>query len=275
MDKKAKKIVIKARRSVFSELVGNNSSKYFGEGYDFAELREYQSGDDIKKIDWNITAKLKKPYIKVFHAERELNISIVNILNGSLYFGTSKFKIDTAAEISAILGFSAIKQSDPYTSYIANDELILNTKKSKNIFSINKMVENILNYNLIGKKTDFKTISSKLFSTLKKRSLIYLIGDYFQIAELDLKLLSKKHEVVVIIVRDRFEEHPQSLGNTFLIDPESKNSFEGNISARSVKKYEKIVKENDHKLLLHLQKCAIRYIKIYTDEEPIKKLLKL
>lgn len=143
MNNKIKKIVIKARKAVFSEMIGNNSSKYFGEGYDFAELREYQSGDDIKKIDWNITAKLKKPHIKMFYAGRELNIAIVPILNGSLHFGSSKFKSEVVTEVSAILGFSCIKQSDPYTSYIANDELVLNTKRSKNIFSVNKMIENI------------------------------------------------------------------------------------------------------------------------------------
>lgn len=131
MDKKVKKIAIKARKAVFSEMIGNNSSKYFGEGYDFAELREYQSGDDIKKIDWNITAKLKKPHIKMFYAGRELNIAIAPILNGSLHFGTTKFKSDLVAEICAILGFSAIKQSDPYISFIANDDLVLSTKEVK------------------------------------------------------------------------------------------------------------------------------------------------
>lgn len=275
MDKKAKKIVIKARKGVFSENVGNNSSKFIGEGYDFVELREYQSGDDIKKIDWNITAKLKKPYVKVFYAQRELNISIVPILSGSLHFGTQRFKNELVAEICAILGFSSIKQSDPYTSFIANEDVILNTKKSKNIFSVNKMVESILNYNLIGKKIDYPKISSKLFSSLKKRSLIYLIGDFFDIEELDLKLLSKKHEVVVIIVRDRFEEHPAKLGNSSLVDPQNNTMFEGNINSSSIKRYEKIVKQNDHKLFLHLQKCAIRFVKIYTDEEPLKKLLRL
>ncbi len=275
MDKKAKKIIIKARKGVFSENVGNNSSKFIGEGYDFVELREYQSGDDIKKIDWNITAKLKKPYVKVFYAQRELNISIVPILSGSLYFGTQNFKNELVAEICAILGFSSIKQSDPYTNFIANEDLTLNTKKSKNIFSVNKMVESILNYKLIGKKTNYPKISSKLFSSLKKRSLIYLIGDFFDIEELDLKLLSKKHEVVVIIVRDRFEEHPAKLGNSSLVDPQNNTMFEGNINSSSIKRYEKTVKQNDHKLFLHLQKCAIRFVKIYTDEEPLKKLLRL
>ena len=275
MDKKVKKIVIKARKSVFSEMIGNNSSKYFGEGYDFAELREYQSGDDIKKIDWNITAKLKKPYIKMFYAGRELNIAIVPILNGSLHFGTSRFKSEVLAETCAILGFSAIKQSDPYSSFIANDDLILNTKRSKNVFSVNKMIENIMNYNLIGKKVNYKNIITKLYANLKKRSIIYLIGDFFHINKLDLKLLSKKHEVVVIIIRDRFEEHPKAIGNSFLLDPQSQKSFEGNINTRSIKKYEKLVKQNDHDLFLHLQKCGVRFIKIYTDEEPLKKLLRL
>ena len=86
------KILIKSKKAAFSHIIGNNSTLFKGEGYDFVELREYEDGEDIKKIDWKTTAKMQKPYVKVFHSQRELNISIVPILNGSIHFGTTRLK---------------------------------------------------------------------------------------------------------------------------------------------------------------------------------------
>jgi len=275
MNKALKKIIIKTRRQIFSEVIGNNSSLLKGEGYDFLELKEYEYGEDVKKIDWIISAKFKKPYVKVFHAQKELSINIIPILNGSVYFGSKKFKQELITEICSILGYSCIKQGDPFTSYIANSKVKLCTKKSKRNFAVNMMCENIFEYNSIGKVQDFKTISNELFKYIKKKSIIFLIGDFFDIKNLDLRLLSRKHEIVAIIVRDKFEEKPFELGNVNLIDPSTNQTFDGNINSGTIKKYERSVKENDHKLFEHLQTCGIRFTKIYTDEEPLPKLLRL
>lgn len=275
MNNSLKKITIKTRRQIFSEIIGNNSSLLKGEGYDFLELKEYEYGEDVKKIDWVISAKFKKPYVKVFHAQKELNINIVPILNGSVFFGSKKFKQELITEICSILGYSCVKQGDPFSSFIANDKLELCTKKSKRNFAVEKMNERIYSYECLGKKENFKTITNELFKNIKKKSIIFLIGDFFDIENLDLKLLSKKHEIVAIIVRDKFEEKPFELGNVSLIDPSSNRSFDGNISKETIKNYIKKVKENDHKLFEHLQQCAIRFAKIYTDEEPLPKLLRL
>lgn len=275
MNHNLRKILIKTKREVFSENIGNNSTLLKGEGYDFLELKEYEYGEDIKNIDWVISAKFKKPYVKVFHAQRELNISIVPILTGSVYFGTKKFKQELITEICSILAYSCIKQSDPFSSYIANENLQLLTKKSKRNFAVNKMCEEIFNYKSIGKQQKIKTICEELFLKIKKRSTIFLIGDFFDIKELDLRTLNKKHEIIVIIVRDRFEEKPANLGNVNLVDPANGYNFDGNINNSLIKKYEKTVKENDHYLYEHLQKCSIRFVKIYTHEEPLAKLLRL
>ena len=88
-----KKILIKTKRAVFSEIVGNNTSRLRGEGYDFSELKEYEYGEDVKNIDWIISAKMQKPYSKVFHAQKELNVSIIPILNGSAFFGSKKLSL--------------------------------------------------------------------------------------------------------------------------------------------------------------------------------------
>lgn len=275
MNHNLKKILIKTKRQIFSENIGNNSTLLKGEGYDFLELKEYEYGEDIKNIDWVISAKFKKPYVKVFHAQRELNISIVPILNGSVYFGTKKFKQELITEICSILGYSCIKQSDPFTSFIANENLELCTKKSKRNFAVNKMCEEVFNYNSIGKQQNIKKICQELFLKIKKKSTIFFIGDFFDIKEIDLRTLSKKHEIVVIIVRDKFEESPYKLGNVNLVDPTNNSNFDGNINDSLIKKYENTVKENDHFLYDYLQKCAIRSVKIYTHEEPLPKLLRL
>ena len=99
-------------------MVGNNPSIFQGEGYDFIELREYMPGDDIRHIDWNITAKMGTPFIKVFREERELNIVLVSVLNGSVHFGSKKFKQEVIAEVVALLSFSTLKNGDLLSTYI-------------------------------------------------------------------------------------------------------------------------------------------------------------
>ncbi|WP_419777496.1 DUF58 domain-containing protein [Malaciobacter marinus] len=275
MNPKIKKILIKSKKEVFSEVVGNNSSKLKGEGYDFLELKEYEYGEDVKNIDWVISAKLQKPYVKVFHAQKELNINLVALLNGSVHFGTDKFKQELICEICSILAFSAIKQGDAFSSYIANETLTFCTKKSKRTFSVNKMTENIFEYKSVNKKLNYKNITNSIFSHIKRRSLIFLIGDFFNVENLDLKLLSKKHEIVVIIVRDRFEENLTTLGNINLKDLENGFEYNGVVNAQALKDYKEQIKKNDHILYEHLRKCNTNFTKIYTDENPISKLARL
>ena len=275
MNQTLKKIIIKTRRNIFSEIIGNNSSLLKGEGYDFLELKEYEYGEDVKKIDWLISAKFKKPFVKVFHAQKELNINIVPILNGSVYFGSKRFKQELVTEICTILAYSCIKQGDPFTSFIANESLELCTKKSKRNFAVTMMSEKIFNYNCIGKTIDYKNFSNELFKKIRKKSIIFTIGDFFDIKNLDFKLLSKKHEIVAIIVRDKFEEKPFELGNVNLVDPATNQTFDGNINKTVIKEYENSVKQNDHKLYEHFQKCGIKFTKIYTHEDALPKLLRL
>jgi len=275
MNKNLKKIIIKTKKQVFSDITGNNNSKLKCEGYDFLELKEYEYGEDVKNIDWTISAKLRRPYMKVFHAQKELNINIVSLLGGSLYFGTKKLKQDLLTEVSSILAFSSIKQGDPFTSFIGNEELKLITKKSKKLASVSFMSEQIYNYNVLGKKINYKDIFNGLFKTIKKKSIIFLIGDFFNIQTLDLKLLSKKHEIFLIIIRDKFEEEPEILGNVNLSDVTTGREFNSIIDKEVIKKYKEAIKTNDHELFLHLQKCAIKFIKVYTHEEAISKIMRM
>ncbi len=260
---KLQKILVKARRQVFSEMIGNNPSPFHGEGYDFIELREYMPGDDIRHIDWNITAKMQRPFVKVFREERELSVSVVSVLNGSVYFGSKRFKQELIAEINALLGFSVIKNGDLLSSFIFTDKLESSLKPSKNIYSVHKMTQNVLEFDPLGKKVDFKTVSDTLFKRIRRKSLIVIIGDFFEIP--DFKVLARKHEVVAVIVRDRLEEEPPEMGFASLVDPETNEVLEGDFNSYSIKEYKKRVLQNDRKLFETLKKHQIRFAKIYTD----------
>jgi len=268
----SKKIILKSRKQVFGDMLGNNASIFNGQGFEFSELREYIYGDDVRKIDWKTTAKLGKPFVKIYKEERELNVVVASMMNGSVYFGTVRQKSEVIAEIVSILGFSAVKNADLFSHMIYADRLYEKSKPTKKIFSVHKAVESLMNFSSIGKEGDFEGFIDTLFSRVKKRSLIFIVSDF--IGEIDLKLLSKKHDVFAVIVRDRFEEDPGELGYLRLIDMESSKSFEGNIDGGTVKRYRQALYGNDDKLYKQFRKNGIRFAKIYTDEDPYLKLFK-
>lgn len=260
---KLQKILVRARRQVFTEMVGNNPSVFQGEGYDFVELREYMPGDDIRHIDWNITAKMQQPYIKVFREERELNVVVASVLNGSVHFGSKKFKQEVIAEIVALLSFSTLKNGDLLSSYIFTDEMIAHSKPSKKLQQVQTNVDEVLHFDALHKKVDFKVLSDTLYKRLKRKSLILVIGDFFEIP--DFNVLAKKHEVIAIIVRDHLEETPPVMGFSSLVDPESGATLEGDFNKASVKAYAQKVQEHDRKLYATMRKHQVRFTKIYTD----------
>lgn len=260
---KLQKILVRARRQVFSEMVGNNPSIFQGEGYDFIELREYMAGDDIRRIDWNITAKMQKPYIKIFREERELNVVIASVLNGSVHFGSKKFKQDVIAEVVAQLSYSTLKNGDMLSSYIFTDRMISHNKPSKKINQVQKSVDDILKFEALNQQCDLKVLADTLYRRLKRKSLIIIVGDFFEIP--DFKLLAKKHEVVCVVVRDHLEEKPPKMGFASLVDPESGATLEGDFNTHSVESYAQKVQVHDRKLYETFRKHQIRFSKVYTD----------
>ena len=272
MKKSAKKIILKTKKQVYGDMLGNNASLFQGEGFEFAELREYVYGDDVRKIDWKTTAKLGKPFVKVYKEERELNVVVVSIMGGSVYFGTVKQKSDIMAEVVATLGFSAVKNADLFSHMLFADKLYELSKPSKKLFSVHKAVEDIVDFEPLGKEADFKALIETLNNRLKKKALLFIISDF--VGDIDLKLLSKKHDVFAVMVRDRFEEDPSALGYLRLIDMETKQSFEGDIDSGTLKSYKKALHDNDEKLYKQFKKQGIRFTKIYTHEEPALKLMK-
>jgi len=272
MNKQVKKIVLKTKKQVYGDMLGNNASLFQGEGFEFAELREYVYGDDIRKIDWKTTAKLGKPFVKVYKEERELNVVVVSLLSGSTYFGTVKQKSDIMAEVVATLGFSAVKNADLFTHMVFADKMYSLSKPSKKIFSVHKAVEDVVGFDPLGKEADYSALVETLVNRLKKKALLFIVSDF--VGDIDLKLLAKKHDVFAVIVRDKFEENPSELGYLRLIDMETKESFEGDIDRGTLKQYTKALHENDEKLYKQFKKQGVRFSKIYTHEEPTLKLMK-
>jgi len=270
---KLQKILVRARRQVFSEIAGNNPSVFQGEGYDFIELREYMPGDDIRHIDWNISAKMQKPFIKIFREERELNVVVVSVLNGSVHFGSKKFKQESIAEIIALLSFSTLKNGDLLSSYIFTDKMVSALKPSKKMSQIQKSVDEILNFNALNQKVDFKFIADTLYKRLKRKSLIVVVGDFFEIP--NFAVLAKKHEVVAVVVRDLLEETPPEMGFSSLLDPESGAVLEGDFNASSVKAYSAKVHAHDHELYNTFRKHQVRFTKIYTSSSASVELRRL
>ena len=272
IDYKIKKILIKAKRKIYSEILGNNPSLFKGEGFDFVQLREYEYGDDVKKIDWLISAKLQKLIIKEFREEKKLNIVFSFLSDGNMYFGTKKPKYEVVAEAGALIGFSALKNKDSFSSLIVSDKIESFLKPSNSIYSIKKLVENIFNQQYIGKKGSFELLQEKIFK-LKRKSLVFVASDF--LSSFNFSLISKKHEIVALIIRDYFEENPQELGVVTFADSVSGVSYTLNFDKEVARKYKAKIKKIDRKIFEHFRKEGVSFVKINTFENPYLKLLKL
>ena len=153
-----KSILIKSKKLVFGENFGENITSQKCDGYDFCELREYETPDDAKKIDWILSAKHSKPIIKIFNEQKDLNIAIVLLLGGSMHFGTDEFKSEKAILLANILAFLAVRQNDKFWTFVAQDELLCMVKQSSKINSAKILVDKILQIECVGKAVDYKKI---------------------------------------------------------------------------------------------------------------------
>ncbi len=273
MNTALKALQLKARHQVYTLLSGHNLSKLHGEGYDFSELREYQMGDDIRKINWTITAKLGKPYIKELHANRELSVVVAALMDGSLYFGSGNAKQTKLIEVATLLGYAAQQNSDLFTgiSYFHNQTNT--TPPTKHLYHIEQFSKILFEASLLGTKVDYNSSIQDLFKRLHKPSLVFVIGDFLE--EIDLSLLAQKHEVIAIIIRDRDEESPRRLGEVTLSSPQNGGKMDTFFGRKSIEKYLAKLQENDEKLAEHFARYDIRSVKIFTDDEVVGKLIGL
>ncbi|MBN2768987.1 MAG: DUF58 domain-containing protein [Campylobacterales bacterium] len=270
MAKSSKELLLKSKKQVYSERLGNHASLFQGEGFEFSELREYIYGDDIRKIDWKTTAKLGKPYVKIYHEERELNVVVFSLLGGSIYFGSVRQKSEVMAQIVSLLGLSAIKFGDRFSHFLVADRLYEYVKPTKKEYGVYSAIEAISSFEMIGKEGSFDVLKTTIRKYIKSKSLIFILSDF--IGDVDLGALSKKHDIVSIIVRDKFEEEPIELGAIGLVDLEDLKPYSGNMTYATIKAYKDAIVHNDKKLLDGFKKQGIRWLKIYTDDDIYLKL---
>ncbi len=268
-----KALLLKARHQVHTLLSGHNLSRLHGEGYDFAELREYQIGDDIRKINWTITAKLGKPYIKELHANRELSVVVAAMMDGSVYVGDDNAKQRHMAQTAALLGYAAQHSNDLFTGIAYTPDGTVSTPPTKQLFDIEHFSKQLYTTPLLHTVIDLQASVNDLFRRLHKPSLLLLLHDFLE--PVDLSLLAQRHEVIALIVRHREEEFPKTMGEVLLEDPRSKERQDTFFGKRSVTRYTAAREANDAALLAHFSRYDIRYAKLFTDEEPVEKLIQL
>ena len=273
MNTKAREIIIKTKKRLFGANIGNNISVFQGNGLDFSEIKEYQIGDDVKKINWKVTAKEQKPYINVFNEERELNIVVCFMLSGNIYFGSVRQKQELMSEILTLVGYSAIKNSDRFSTIFFSDKEEEFVKPTKNMNWLYNTLEKALEMDSLGKSVDYNKLSEYLLQTIKQKSIIFVIGDFFE--EVDFSLLGAKHEVYAIVARDKFEEEPKFSGDLSLIDTKSLKHNEVGVDNSVLKSFKAEIVKRDNKLFEHFLKHQIGAIKVYTDEDPFVKMQRL
>ena len=272
MDNIVQEIILKAQKDVFSNNLGTHLTPFKGEGIDFEEIKEYSIGDDIRKINWNATAK--DPFgtlqINQFNDERELNIIIAFMVSGNISFGSQILKQDIMNQILAILAYSSIKNNDRYHTVFFSNKIEKEYYPTKNF----NLLENIISY---GVKLDplKKEINWGNFcyfiNSLKKKSIIFIIGDFFE-DNIDLSSIAYKNDVYSLIVRDRLEEDISFSGEYDLIDPISLKTNQQILNNTIISNYKKLLIEHDNKLIEHFLNYKIKYTKIYTHDNIFSKL---
>lgn len=266
-----KKILAKSKKYIFGELLGNHSSKQIGDGYDFAKIRPYEYGENIRRIDPFASAKTGEIHLRSFYESKELNVHVITLMSGSLYFGTKVLKQELVAQIVSLIGLSTIKNSDTFSLSMFSNRILQVTTPTKKETGVSIAVEKVLNCNVLGESIDYDNLHEYVLKKIKKRSLIFIVGDFYALPKL--RALNKKHEIVIVKVRDSFEINPQELGNLSIIDPSDNKKLEVTFSKSSITKYKQDLKKQDLKFGEYLKSSAIRHIEINSNENLYLKFL--
>ncbi|MBU1958271.1 DUF58 domain-containing protein [bacterium] len=267
MNTELQTILLKAKEDVYSHLSGGNLSRILGQGYDFAELRAYERSDDIRHISWINSAKLGQPYVKKMHEDRELNVAVCSMVDGRFLVGN---KQELLSYVLAVLGYSAYEENDLFSAFLLLGSELKSYEATKNIYAIEKMIQESYEADLLGKRVDCSKVENIY---LESKSLLFVMGDFLDVV--DLSLLAKQHEVVVIMIRDASEENPKVLVNHQLINPQSNQPIHQTLSRRAIEHYKAKLEEHDEQLMEHFHQHQIRYTKIDSMDKVLGKLEQL
>jgi len=274
--KKVRKIEIKTRRLSDHIFSGEYHSSFKGRGMTFSEVRQYQYGDDVRAIDWNVTARYNEPYVKVFEEERELTMMLVVDVSGSEFFGTTQqFKRDTLTEIAATLAFSATQNNDKVGLLLFSDavELFIPPKKGKS--HVLRIIRELIEFQPKSTKTNITEALKFLSSVIKKRAIVFVLSDFMdENYEQTLKIAGRKHDVTGIRVYDKHDVSIPNLGMVSMLDAETGETMLVNTASKRVRNG---YKEHYLKTVDYFEKSfshsGAGVISTRIDESYVKKLL--
>ena len=277
--KRVRKIEIKTRKLSRNIFAGEYHSQFKGRGMAFSEVREYQPGDDVRSIDWNVTARLNKPYIKVFEEERELTVMLLVDVSGSRNFGTlSQMKRDMMAEVAATLAFSTIANNDKVGVIFFSDKIEKFIPAQKGKTHVLHIIRELLSFEPTSTGTDIAQALQYFANAQKRHCTAFLISDFIGAGAMYKPLLiaSNRHEVNAIQIYDRREAELPNIGLVKFYDAETGNDLWIDTAIATVRNdYAQAWRENQNDIQQLFTRTGVNHVSIRTDEDYVKALMHL
>lgn len=274
--KKVRKIEIKTRRLSDHIFGGEYHSTFKGRGMTFSEVRQYQYGDDVRNIDWNVTARTNEPHIKVFEEERELTMMLMVDVSGSEFFGTtSQFKNEVVTEIAATLAFSATQNNDKIGLILFSDEIELYIPPKKGRSHVLRIIRELIEFKPKSKKTNIAEALKFLSNVMKKKAIVFILSDFIADEyQHTLKIASGRHDVTGIRIYDLHEASIPNLGMVQMQDEETGEYVLVNTASKKVRmNYSRFYSERVDYYKDSFSKSGAGSIDCRVDESYVKKLL--
>lgn len=276
--KKVRRIEIKTRGLSRHIFAGEYHSAFKGRGIAFSEVREYQYGDDIRSIDWNVTARFNHPYVKIFEEERELTVVLLIDVSGSGNFGTrTGYKRDIMTEVAAVLSFSAISNNDKIGVIFFSDKVEKFIPPLKGRRHILRIIRELLDFKAVSTKTNLDEPLRYLTNAIKKRCTAFVLSDFIAPDfEEALRIASNKHDIVALKVFDPFEKSLPDIGLVKISDSETgEEKWIDSSSEYTRKAYEKWWSDHIDRLRTTFRRCGVDSTELRTDLDYVAPLIKL
>ena len=274
--KKVRKIEIKTRRLSDHIFGGEYHSTFKGRGMTFSEVRQYQFGDDVRNIDWNVTARYSEPFVKVFEEERELTMMLMVDISGSEMFGTvEQFKNDIVTEIAATLAFSATQNNDKIGLILFSDKVELYIPPKKGRSHVLRIIRELIEFKPESKRTNLVEALKFLSNVMKKKAIVFVLSDFIaDDYQQTMKIVSGKHDVTGIRVYDKREEEIPNIGMVQMEDEETGEFMLVNTSSKKIRlNYGKYYQEKVNYFKDSFTKSGAGTIDCRVDESYVKKML--
>ena len=266
-------IILRTRKKLFHILHGEHESLFGGRGLEFREVREYSNEDDIRHLNWKITARTGTPTVNLYNETRQIPVVLVYLNSGGLLFGEAHSKKESAIEVLTALSYAAVSKHDTLRTlfYASNESLWTAPGRHRGIVHLNFSTASQLDP--LGHTVDFDLLGREILQTLKRKSLLFLIGDFWEFTEKhDLGKLAFQHELYCIVIRDRAEEKLSLRGSYTVTDPHTEKSQRLSIDSKTAARYHALAQSHETMLQRHFSQHRIASAKIYTDEDAIEKL---